>query len=152
MAIGATYEYGDGHTMSICLLASTIATNSPPTGATDGLSLDAVYRLFNFMPSEAGLLLYSTAGSGTMTCTARLWGYHPGPAAWFPLGTGADATKGTINAATATGESGTDVIRHCEPMALLGVAGSRLYLEITAIGGTETAVTAEIVVRRSYPQ
>ena len=152
MAIGDITTYPDNEAKSIVLLASVTATNSPPSGASAGLAITDISNLYNFMPSEAGLLLYSTAGSGTMTCTARLWGYHPGPAAWFPLGTGADATKGTINAASTLDETAADKLRHLEPLALLGIAGSRLYLEITAIGGTSTAVTAEIVVRRSYPQ
>jgi hypothetical protein len=152
MALGDVTTYPSGETKSIVLLASTIAANSPPSGAAAGLAMSDVAALFGFMPSEAGLLLYSTAGSGTMTCTARLWGYHPGPAAWFPLGAGAASTKGVINATAAIGESGTDVIRHAETVALPGLAGSRLYLEITAIEGTSTAVTAELVVRRAYPQ
>jgi len=153
MALGDVTTYPDGSTKSIVLLASVTATNSPPSGAAAGLAISDISNLFNFMPSEAGLLLYSTAGSGTMTCTARLWGYHPiGDGMWFPLGTGSASTKGTINAASTLDETAADKLRHLEPLALLGVAGSRLYLEITAIGGTSTAVTAEIVVRRSYPQ
>jgi len=152
MALGDVTTYPSGETKSIVLLASVTATNSPPSGAAAGLAITDISNLYNFMPSEAGLLLYSTAGSGTMTCTARLWGYHPGPGMWFPLGAGADSTKGVINATAAIGESGTDVLRHCETVSLIGIVGSRLYLEITAIGGTSTAITAELVVRRAYPQ
>ena len=152
MAIGDITTYPDNEAKSIVLLASVTATNSPPSGASAGLAISDISNLFNFMPSEAGLLLYSTAGSGTMTCTARLWGYHPiGEGMWFPMGAGADATKGVINATVAMGETAADKIRHMETVALPGFV-SRLYLEVTAIGGTSTAVTAELVVRRAYPQ
>jgi hypothetical protein len=150
MALGDVTTYPGGAAKSIVVLASATATNSAPSGASAGIAVADIANLFNQMPVEAALLVYSTAGSGTMTATFRLWGYHPGPAAWFPIGTGTDALKGVINEETALGETGANAIAHCEPIALLGVIGSRLYVEITAIGGTSTAVEAAIVVRRGY--
>lgn len=150
MALGDVTEYPGGLAKSIVLLATRTTTNSPPSQVTDGLAMSAIENLFPELSTEAALLVYSTAGSGTMTCTCRLWGYHPGPAAWFPLGTGTDGAKGIINAGSATGETGSDVVRHCEVLSLAGIAGSRLYLEITAIGGTSTSIEAAIVVRRGY--
>jgi hypothetical protein len=152
MALGTVTAYPDQESKSIVILAPVTATNSPPSGASAGIATTEISNLFNFMPSDAALLLYSTAGSGTMTATARLWGYHPSAADWFPIGTGAAATKGQINAVSTLDETGADKIRHCELLALAGLIGSRLYIEITAIGGTSTAVTAELVVRRAYPQ
>lgn len=149
-ALGTVTDYPDGETKSIVVLASATATNGVPTGSTVGISAAAIRKLFGKMPVEAALLVYSTAGSDTMTATIRLWGYHPGPAAWFPIGTGTDALKGTINEEVALGETGTDTIRHLEPIALLGVVGAQLYVQIAAIGGTNTAIEAAIVVRKDY--
>lgn len=150
-ALGTVTTYAHGETKSIVALATATAANGVPSGATAGLSLADVYALFGFMPSEVGLLVYSTAGSGTMSCTLRIWAYHPGPADWFPLGVGTDANKGVINAQTSIGESDTDQIRHQETLSLPGVAGERLYFEITAIAGTGTSVEVALVARRAYP-
>ena len=147
MAIGDVTTYGGKETKAIELLASATATNSPPSGASAGLATKALLRLFGGMPSVCTLLLYSTAGSGTMTVTCRLWGYSEAGTVWTPMGFGADSTKGVINAVSAIGETVTDGIRHSETVSLPGHF-SRLYLEITAIGGTATAVTAQLVARR----
>ena len=149
MAIGDTTAYPTGDTIAIELLASATAANSPPSGSSAGLAVSDIVALFNYAPDDVTLLLFSTAGSATMTVTARLWGYHPiGAGYWCPLGTGADADKGKINAGAAIGETGADTIRHSEVISLVGIAGTRIYLEITNIGGTSTAVEAHLVVRR----
>src|SRR5690349_3231168 len=112
MAIGAVTIHSGGDVADIELLASATATNSPPSGASAGLDTGLILRIFNMMPSSATLVLYSTAGSGTMTVTGRLWGYtSAGAGFWVPLGVGADSTKGVINALSAIGETGTDTIR-----------------------------------------
>lgn len=132
----------------ITLLSAVIATNSPPSGAAAGkpihLNMDgqSVGEGMAFGDDAAVLLVRSTAGSGTMTVTIRMWGYAS--AVWFPLGTGADATKGTINDGVALGETSADLIRHMEIMQ--GLSGlERIYAEITAIGGTATAITVELL-------
>lgn len=157
MVIGEVTNYFGANSVNdvkaICLLPSATATNGPPTRASDGLGLAAVWAMFGSAPIDANLVIFSTAGSATMTATFRLWGYHPiGAGYWVPLGPGADATKGVINSLTAVGETSADAILHSEPIALLGIAGARLYLEITAIGGTSTAVEAHVVCRRGYEQ
>lgn len=152
MAIGTVTSYTNPDIKSIVLLASTTAANNPPSGSgnTVGLFMADVYNIFSQMPTELTLMLYSTAGSGTMSVSARLWGYTPANGGmWFPMGIGADATKGMINAGSAMGETAADKIRHTETISLPGHF-ERLYLEITAISGTSTAVTAELVLRRSY--
>ena len=127
------------------LLSSAIATNSPPAGASAGLAMSIVRAgLGGGLPDQMTLIIRSTAGSGTMTVTCRLWGYYTVAADWFPLGTGTGATSGVINVATALTEAGADVLRHAEPI-YTPAHFSRLYLEITAIGGTSTAITAELV-------
>ena len=129
------------------ILDAATATNSPPSGGSAGVSL-ASAAIGPPWPTTCTLLVRSTAGSGTMTVTIRLWGYAEDAAVWLPLGVGLDATKGTINAGAAIGETGSDVIRHCEPIANV-FHFSRLYAEVTAIGGTSTAVTVELLVPRA---
>ena len=81
-----------------------------------------------------------------MTATYRLWGY--GGTNWFPLGNGSTgSTKGTINSGNADTETSADLIRHMEPINYPAFC-TRLYLELTAIGGTSTAVTGYIRVAR----
>ena len=118
----------------ITLLTAATATSSAPTLVTDGAALP-------FATDLATLFLFSTAGSATMTTTCRLWGWNTELAKWFPLGVGAAATKGTINAGAAMDETGTDSIRHCEVVNSLHRI-QRVYLQVTVISGTNTAVSA----------
>lgn len=119
----------------ITLLSAATATNSAPSAATDGA---AIPHLCDY----ATILLKSTAGSGTMTVTCKLWGYNTQQAAWYPLGTHATAaSKGLLNEANAIAETSADGIKHAEQVQGLR-SFQRLYLEITAIGGTSTAITA----------
>lgn len=135
-----------GEVKVVEILASATATNSPPTNNA-GIAVNDL-SLYGMAPEEGVLAIASTAGSGTMTATFRLWGKLPvGGGIWVPLGPGADATKGTLNTGSAIGETGTDTLRHSEVVEHLGMF-DRLYVEITAIGGTSTAVTAWMVVHR----
>ena len=147
-AVGDVTAVNGGEAKAIELLAATTATNSPPSGGSAGLSVNEL-RQYGQLPDRAVLALASTAGSGTMTVTCRLWGHLPTASGiWVPLGPGADATKGQINSVAAIGETGADTIRHSEVIENLALF-DRLYLEVTAIGGTSTSVTAWLVVRRS---
>jgi hypothetical protein len=148
MALGDITPIGNGETKAIELLASATATNSPPSGSSAGIAWNDIVGGFGFSPEALTLAIASTAGSGTMTATFKLWGYIPmASGKWLPLGPGGDTTKGTINDGTAIGETSADSIVHCEPVDLAGHF-QRLYLEITAIGGTATAVTAWLIGRR----
>jgi hypothetical protein len=140
-----------GDLLSVELLASATAANSAPSGASAGLDVGLLVSAFGTIPQTLTLFVASTAGSGTMTCALRLWGYYPTLAGgtWVPIGPGADSTKGTINEGQALGETGTNVIRHAEPVDLVGHF-SRLYCEIVSIGGTSTAITAWLIARRLY--
>ncbi len=146
-AIGDVTSLGSQEVKVVEILASATATNSPPTNNA-GVAVNDL-SLFGAPPQKAALVVASTAGSGTMTATVRLWGKLPvGGGIWMPLGPGADATKGVINEGTALGETSADAIRHSEMVENLGMF-ERLYLEITAIGGTSTAVTGWMVVQRA---
>jgi len=139
-----------------CLLSGVTAANGQPSGATAGVpcydsnvfgevSAGVCYPQ---LPSrESTILVCSTAGSGTMTVTIRLWGYNSATSEWYPLGAGADATKGVIDAGSAEGEVKSDKILHAEPLLMAGHF-DRLYAEVTAIGGTSTAVDVWVVSPR----
>ncbi len=145
----------EGDLVAVEILASATATNSPPASATAGVSLDAIQAAFGgTIPEDLSIVVTSTAGSGTMTVTLRLWEKFGVLASqanglWCPAGIGADAVKGVLNGGAAIGETSADLIRHCEPVSLTAHA-QRLYVEITAIGGTSTAVTVFLVGRRRY--
>ncbi len=146
MAIGTTLEIAPG-LFRVELLASATATSAVPSAATDGLDTNVIKSLIGCIPERMRICLASTAGSATMTVTTRLWGYFGATAGWAPMGTGTDANKGVLNGAVATAEVDTDTIRHSEEFQGLGLA-ARLYLQVTAIGGTSTAVTGWIVAGR----
>lgn len=142
--------------MALELLSGVTATNGKPSGATAGVP---VPRRAPGQLSDQGLdddqwlamlLVWSTAGSGTMTVTIRLWGYVKeyrkqeavvAVGKWFPLGPGTDALKGTVNDQAAAGETDTDGITHEEIVAHVNEF-DRIYAEVVAIGGTGTTISA----------
>lgn len=131
--------------MYLKLLDAATAVNSPPSGASAGHSLRArqpggqgYWRGKN----DGVILIKSTAGSDVMTATFRVWCYSPLTEAWHALGSNAtEASRGLLNAESAVDEDGDDSLHHAEPITGLG-AFTRIYLEIVAIEGTETAVSA----------
>ncbi len=127
-------------------VAETVANGTfaaSVTACTSGVLLDDFQD-----DEETSLILYSTAGSGTMTVTCKLWLFDLVARRWYPAGTHAtDASKGLINEGNAMGETGTNSIRHTE--LVYGLRHyKRAYLEITTIGGTNTAITAYLQSRR----
>ena len=146
MATGLIGTTNGVHTWRI--LDAATATNSPPSGASAGLAIpsasNAAAQIWP-LPYDVLVLVYSTAGSATMTATIKLWGYVTTAATWVPLGVGADTTKGTLNAGAAIGETSADVLRHSEIVS--GLFGfDRVYAEVVAIGGTSTAVTVDVLI------
>lgn len=141
MATGLVGTTNGVHTWRI--LDAATATNSPPSGGSAGLAIPSanIWPL----PDAVVVLVYSTAGSATMTATIKLWGYVTAAAMWVPLGVGADTTKGTLNAGAAIGETSADVLRHSEIVS--GMFNfDRVYAEVVAIGGTSTAVTVDVLI------
>lgn len=145
--------------MVLELLSGATATNSAPSGATAGKptkrTAEGQLTGQGFLDTHNKFLLivWDTAGSGTMTCTLRLWGYISSyaksgagvtVARWMPLGVGADSTKGTINAGAGLGETASNDIGHCEVVENLA-RFDRLYLEVVAIDGTATAISAALL-------
>ncbi len=123
------------------LLNAATATNSAPSGDRAGIPIGGVL-------DRGTIAVKSTAGSGTMTVTLKLWGYVAPLEAWVPLGTHAtDATRGVLNQGVAIGEVVANSLEFAELVDGLSTF-SRLYLEITAIGGTSTAVSAWLIPRK----
>ena len=138
--------------MKLKLLNAATATNSPPSGATAGFPMrqgmdgQLVGSGFRDDTDEFMFIVRSTAGSGTMTVTLRLWGYQGDAGVWVPLGTGTDALKGTLNEQAALGETEANTIGHAE--LVMGLRHfDRVYLEVSAIGGTATAISAWLIAR-----
>lgn len=158
MALGDITRLDDathGDHIAVEILASATATNSPPATATAGVSMVAILDAFGgVLPPDMRIVATSTAGSATMSVTLRLWEMFGTLASqtnglWSPPGVGADSVKGLLNGGVAIGEVTADVIRHSEVISL-GAHASRVYVEITAIGGTATAITVFLVGRKHY--
>lgn len=149
--------------MALELLSGVTATNGKPSGATAGVP---VSRRASGQLSDQGfqdhvvramLLVWSTAGSGTMEVEIRLWGYVKeyrkqeavvAIAKWFPLGPGTDVLKGTFNQQVKAGETDANSITHEEIVAHFGTF-DRLYAEVVTIAGTATAISAILYPLRS---
>ena len=142
---------------SVCLITGQTATNGQPTLATDGVPCFPTTNAFTsaadgvcFMADPAGessIFVKVVGSGGTVAGTFRLWGYHVALAEWVPVGTGADTTKGTLNAGASIGATKTNKALHCEPFWYPGHF-DRLYLEVVAISGTSAAAEAWITVPR----
>lgn len=132
-------------TKTIQVLDAATAVNGVPSGATAGIAVQDL--IAGSSPTHGLIQVASTAGSVTMTVTLKLWGYLAASGVWAPIGTNAtDANRGLLNGGAAIGELAApgDTLRHSEVITAPW-AVDRLYLEITAIGGTGTAVSAWIV-------
>lgn len=116
------------------LLTAVTAANSPPSAVTDGISLDELN-----WTDEGSILVKDTAGSGTMTVTLALWGYSSLSGAWHKMG--------DLNDGVAIAETSSDDIEYAEPVVGLRDF-QRLYLEVVAIAGTSTAISAWLQVGR----
>ena len=143
MALGTETDTIDGQSYVVELLASATAANGIPSGASAGISVN---QLMNFgkVPDKIRVGVASTAGSGTMTVTLRVWLYAGG--VWFRA-KDLNASSTAPHTAVAIPETSTDAIQYSEEVS--GVAGAgRIYLEIVAIAGTATAVTGYAIVAR----
>ena len=136
MALEAKVDTITGTSYTIELLASAIAVNGIPSAAA-GISTNTIQGRDKIRVAVA-----STAGSGVMTVTLRLWGKAGG--IWFRL-KDLNASSAAPHTAVAIPETSADAIQYSEEVA--GVSGcDRLYLEIVAIAGTATAVTGYAIV------
>lgn len=140
---------------TVRLVEAATAANGAPTGvplavptAGRGFDLSQLGSAYVF-PETAGLRVYSTAGSGTMTCSfIKLWTYSLSSGLWSPVGTGSDGlTIGELNGGDALTETDTDVIRHHELLLYPGMSDG-VYIELGTFGGTATALTVELDIPR----
>lgn len=153
MALGAKTTIADGNTIRIEIGAATTVTTAAPSSATDGVSLLDIG--LGDIPYEGVAQVISTAGSVTMTAGVRLWVYNElgATTGWTPLplgtiGTSSETTRGMLNNGVAIGETTTtDTIRYSETVTGLSMY-SRIYAQVTSIGGTSTSVTCYLLVRR----
>lgn len=144
MALGDVTTIISGQSAAVELLASATAANGVPTD-DDGIEINSL-ALFGDVPREIRAGVKSTAGSGTMTVTLRVWMRLGGTIGWVvakPL----NVSSAAPHTAVAIPETSADAIAHTEPVAVLDGA-DRIYLEIVAIAGTSTAVTGYAVVAR----
>jgi hypothetical protein len=150
--------------MQLQLLDGATATSNEPTAATDGVEIQRQQR--SFAPSRHDRCLvsvFSTAGTGVLTATIRLWGYatfvDSGGTAlskWLPVWVNdaaqpdavTDAKRGVLHAGVAIGEldAGDDFISFSQEVAGLRHF-TRLYAQVVAIGGTNTAVDVWVTDR-----
>lgn len=143
MPVGAVSQTQQNRKIKV--LEAATATNGSPVGLGTTVGVSVGELLKGSAPAECAVFIASTAGSGTMTVTVRAWGYNADAAAWAPLGVDATAaSRGVLNASNAVDEIGADVIRHTEPIFCLW-AFDQFYLEVTAIGGTATAISAWLI-------
>ena len=140
MALSAKLDTIAGDSYTIELLASAAATNGIPT-STAGIDCNLL-RSKGRIPDKIRVGVASTAGSGTMTVTLRVWGRAG--AVWFRL-KDLNASSAAPHTAVAISETSADAIQYSEEVS--GMSGcDRLYLEIVAIAGTLTAVTGYAIV------
>lgn len=101
------------------------------------------------VPDKGHIVIYSTAGSGTMTLSAtRLFLAHSqgaSAAVGGPYGVGADATKGMLNNGAGFAEDSgvADKIYHREEITGLACADG-IAVQLGAITGTATAIQVEL--------
>ncbi len=139
---------------AVKLLEAVVAVNGQPSAATDGIPCYPTNRIvaddgvcFTASPAQDSSIFLKGTGTGAVTVTARLWGYLAALGEWVPVGTGSDGTKGVLNAGAAFGAVKAGKVLHVEAL-LYGGHFDRLYLEVTAIGGTSTSVDAWVVTPR----
>lgn len=143
MALGAIVNTIVGESYTVELLASATAANGAPSGASAGIDISSLGRLGR-VPDRIRVGVKSTAGSGTMTVALRTWLYAG--EVWF-VAKAHVASSAAPQTAVNIAETSADAIAYSE--VVTGITGAaRIYLEITAIAGTLTAVAGYAIVGR----
>lgn len=140
MALGAVTDTVTGQSFAVELLASAIAANGIPT-TTAGIPTNDL-KILGRVPDTIRVGVRTTAGSGTMTVTLRVWLRAAG--FWFRA-KDLNASSAAPHTAVAIPETSADAIQYSEEVS--GIAGAdRIYLEILVIAGSSTAVTGYAIV------
>lgn len=152
MATGLQTQ-ADSRTIIVRILESATVVNSPPAsyaaaGVDVGAVLDSVYGA-KAWPASCAVAVTTSAGSGVMSATVKLWAGILGIGAagaglYCAAGIGAGASSGLLNGGAAFDEHAADNIGRIDVIDLPGIA-RKWYAEITAIGGTATAVTVDLI-------
>jgi hypothetical protein len=145
--------YASGATFVIRLLDAATATNSPPAtyagaGIDIGTILDQRYGAMGW-PSSCGLLVTTSAGSATIAATVKLWAGVLGVGAsgagvYVSASPGTSTLSGVLNGGASFDEHATDIIHRLDIIQLPRLA-QKMYAEVTAISGTNTAVCCDLV-------
>lgn len=131
--------------------ANTVALAPPVLAATptnvQHYDLTGYRTLFGAVPDKGHIVIYSTAGSGTITlgATRVFLAHNQGASAVVsgPYGVGADLTKGMLNAGAAFGETSSNVLYHREEITGLSTADG-IAVQLGAFGGTNPAYQVEL--------
>jgi hypothetical protein len=143
MALGTETDIIAGQSYAVEMMASVIAANNPPSGAA-GISVNQLAN-FGSVPQFLRCAVVSTAGSGTMTVTVRIW-MRLGAIGWI-VARPFNASSAAPQTAVAISETSADSIAYSEVVELSATC-DRLYMEVVAIAGTNTAVTGYALVGR----
>lgn len=133
MALADLTDSIGGESYVIEMLASAIAVNGIPSGASAGIDVATLGRLGR-VPGAIRVGVKTTAGQGTMTVTLRAWLYAGG--VWF-VAKALNADSTASQTAVAIAETGANIVSYTEEVDIRGAG--RLYLEITAIAGDAAA-------------
>lgn len=137
------------------------ANTAAPSLVTDGVPNYPVEKIYGtdtgacyqgYAARESFLTLFTTAGSGTLAGTFTLWGYlakgtagasgpNGGNGIWVPV----------VKVNGGTGFSSATPVTYAERELNLGLY-DRLYLQLTAVGGTSTAWEAWLTTARAGGQ
>lgn len=131
------------------VLDGATGTTAEPSAVTDGVEL----RTGLSQPATSHVfLIKSTAGTGTVRCICKLWGYHAALAGWYPIGpSGAADSQGRLNNNAVDAwmdEVTADSARYAEVLNdnFWGLAFfSRVYCQVTHFSGTGASFNAWLV-------
>lgn len=140
----------DGNTVTVeSVVNAGFVITSFSGGTLSGADITTLRRdRATAMPSDKmAVIARSTAGSGVMTMTLKMWGFRADVGAWVPFGSSTtDANRGLLNAATAIGELAAPADQLLYSDVIDGMwSFERAYLEVVAIGGVATAISAWLV-------
>lgn len=122
-------------------ISETVANGGFAVSITTAGSLSGVAIGHDSSPDndDNQVIVYTTAGSGTMTAQVTIWGYLEATRGWSKVK--------ALNAGAAIAETSADVINYAETVVGLRQF-SRLYAELVAVAGTSTAVNVAVQAKQ----
>jgi hypothetical protein len=149
VGITLTNDFGGVHGNVPLANTTTLAMSGMSGGITVGFPLNGAVPggLYHWVLQDMGLLiLHSTAGSGAMSISVRIWIYSETTHAWQPLGISATiVSRGLLNDGVLITADPANTLAHAEIVQGLS-GGDYIYAEVTAApGGVGTAVDLFLV-------